>query len=136
VREYGFGSARQGSAARALRGVQVFGIRCELPVAAVTAAAAPPAATTAASAVTTAPTTAASAMTTAATATTTAAFTLRTRFVDDERAAEKFAPIESCDDLFGFSVIPNFGESETARLAREPVAKQRERIRLYARFGK
>jgi hypothetical protein len=74
-------------------------------------------------------------MTTAAAAST-AAFALRTRFVDDECAAEKFAPVESCDHLFGFSVIPNFGESETARLAREPIAKQRKRVRLHARFRK
>jgi hypothetical protein len=85
--------------------------------------------------VTTAAATTAAAMTTASTATT-GAFALGTCFIHDECAAEKFPPVESCDDLFGFSVIPNFGESETARLAREPIAKQRERIRLNARFRK
>lgn len=74
-------------------------------------------------------------MTTTAT-TTASAFALRTRFVDDESAAEKFAAVESCDDLFGFGVVPNFGKPETARLARETIAKKRERIRLHARFRK
>jgi hypothetical protein len=64
------------------------------------------------------------------------AFPLRTRFVDNERASEKFPPVQSCDHFFGFRVVPNFGESEAARLAREPIAKQRERVRLHARFRK
>lgn len=88
---------------------------------------------------TSAPPTAASvtsAMSTAAAATTASAFALRARFVDDKSAAEKFPPVESCNDLFGFGVVPNFGESETARLARKPIAKERERIRLDARFRK
>ncbi len=108
----------------------------KLPVAAVTTTAAASAtATTTASAVTSAPATA-SAVATASATTTASAFALWTRFVDDERAAEKFPPVESCNDLFGFSVVPNFGESETARLAREPIAEQRKRIRLHARFRK
>jgi hypothetical protein len=86
--------------------------------------------------VTSAPATAASAVTTTAAATASSAFALRTRFIDDERAAEKFSSVESCDDLFGFGVVPNFGETETARLAREPIAEQRERIRLHAGFRK
>jgi len=106
----------------------------KLPVAAVTAAAAASATAAAtASAVTSAPATA-SAVSTASAATTSSAFALRTCFVDDESAAEKFPPVQSCDDLFGFRIIPNFGESETARLAREPIAKERKRIRLHARF--
>jgi hypothetical protein len=68
--------------------------------------------------------------------TTASAFTLRTCFVDDERAAQKFTPVERGDDFFGLRVVPNLGESETARLAREPIAKQSERIWLHARFRK
>lgn len=111
----------------------------ELPVAAVATAAASATAATTASAVTTAAATTASvtsAMTATAAATTASAFALRARFVDDEGAAEKFPPVESCDDLFGFGVVPDFGKSETARLARETIAKQRERIRLYTRLRK
>ncbi len=107
----------------------------KLPVAAVTTAAAASATAAAtASAVTSAPATPASAVATASAATTSSAFALRTCFVDDESATEKFPPVQSCDDLFGFRIIPNFGESETARLAREPIAKERKRIRLHARF--
>jgi hypothetical protein len=110
----------------------------ELPVAAVTTTAASPTATTAASAaVTSAPATASSMTSAVATAAaTTATFALRACFVDDECAAQKFPPVESRDDLFRFRIVSNFGESETARLARESIAKQRERIRLHARFGK
>ena len=106
----------------------------KLPVAAVTAAAASATAAATATAVTSAPATTAAAVTPTAATTTACAFTLRTRFVDDERAAEKFLPVQSCDHLFGFRIVPNFGESEAARLAREPIAKQRERIRLHARL--
>ena len=109
----------------------------KLSVAAVTAASASASATATStpSAVTSAPATA-SAVATASAATTSSAFALRTCFVDDERAAEKLPSVESCDDLFGFGVIPNFGETETARLAREPIAEKRKRIRLHARFRK
>jgi len=68
--------------------------------------------------------------------TTASALALRTCFVHDECAAEKFPPIERRDHLFGFGIVPNFGESKTARLAREPIAKERERIRLHACFRK
>jgi hypothetical protein len=108
-----------------------------LPVATVTAATAAPATAAATSAVTSASATAVTpAMATTAAATTASTFALRTRFVDDECAAQKFTPVECRDDLFGFRVVPNLGESETARLACEPIAKQSERIRLHARFRK
>ena len=110
-----------------------------LPVATVTATTAAPATAAATSAVTSASATASAvtpAMATTAAATTASTFALRTRFVDDECAAQKFTPVECRDDLFGFRVVPNLGESETARLACEPIAKQSERIRLHARFRK
>jgi hypothetical protein len=74
-------------------------------------------------------------MTTAPATTATAAFALRTRLIHDECAAEELAPVESCDHFFGLRIVPNFGESKTARLARKPITKERERIRLHARFG-
>jgi hypothetical protein len=77
----------------------------------------------------------ASAVTSAATTAATFAL-LRTRFVDYQGAAHELPPVESCNHFLGFRVIPNFGESETARLAREPIAKQGEGIRLHARFRK
>jgi hypothetical protein len=130
--------ARRGSG-QPPRAFNQFGCKdwTELSVAAVTPAAA--SATATAAAVTSAPATAASmtsAMSAAAAATTTPALALRACFVNDESAAEKFPPVESCNHLFGFSVVPNFGESETARLAREPIAKEREGIRLDARLRK
>jgi hypothetical protein len=69
-------------------------------------------------------------------ASTTTAFALRTGFVDDEGAAEKFLAVERGNCLFGFSVIFDFRETESARLAGEAIAKQSERIGLHARFGK
>jgi hypothetical protein len=73
---------------------------------------------------------------TAAPATSAATFSLRTRFVDDQRAAEELLSIEGRDDLFGFRVIANLGEAEAARLAGKTVSKQGERIGLDAYFGK
>jgi hypothetical protein len=61
-----------------------------------------------------------------------AAFALRTRLVDDERPAEKLLAVESRDCFFGFGVVMNFGETKTARLPCETVAKQRQRIRLHS----
>jgi len=107
----------------------------KLPVAAVTAAAST---TATASAVASASATAASvasAMTSAA-ATTASAFTLRARFVDHESAAHELPSVESCDHFFSFGIVPNLGESETARLTRETIAKQCERIRLHSCFRK
>lgn len=112
-------------------------VRMNLPVAAVATASAT--ATTAATAAVTSATTAASmtpAVAPSAATTAAPAFTLGTRFVDDERPAKKFPPVESCNNLFRFGIVPNLGESETARLARESIAKQCERIRLHARFRK
>jgi hypothetical protein len=67
-------------------------------------------------------------------ATTASAFTLRACFVNDECPAEKFPPVESCNDFFRFGIVPNLGKSETAGLARETIAKERERIWLHARL--
>jgi hypothetical protein len=83
------------------------------------------AATTTTSAAVTAPTTAASAATT---------FTLRAGFVDHQSTTEEILAVESGDHLFGFGVVANFRETKTARLARETIAKQGERIRLHADF--
>jgi hypothetical protein len=105
----------------------------KLPIAAVTTASAT---ATTASAVASAPATATMTPAVATSAPAATTFSLGTCFVDDECPAKKFPPIESCDNLFGFRIVPNFGESETARLAREPIAEQCERIRLHARFRK
>jgi hypothetical protein len=88
------------------------------------------AAVAAASAATTTATVAAT-TTTAASATT---FTLRASFVDDERAAEKILAIKRGDYFFCFRIVANFRETEAARLTRETIAKQRERIGLHADF--
>jgi hypothetical protein len=93
-----------------------------------------------AAATTTSAVTAAAATTTSAVAGTTttapsaATFTLWTRFVDHQRAAEEIFAVESGDHLFGFGVVANFRETKTARLPRETVAKQGERIGLHADF--
>jgi hypothetical protein len=60
-----------------------------------------------------------------------AAFALRTRFVYDERPAEKFLAVQRRDCFFGFGVVMNLGETKPARLAGETVAKQRQRVRLH-----
>jgi hypothetical protein len=87
-------------------------------------AATPSAAMTAASATT------ASAAVAATSPTRAAAFTLRTSFVHDQRAAQKILAVERFDRFICFGVVPNFGETEAARLTRETIAQQRERIRL------
>jgi hypothetical protein len=71
-----------------------------------------------------------------ASATTASAFSLRTSFIHHQRAAKKVFAVEGCDRLLRCAVVMNFGETETARLSRETIAKQCERIRLYADFSK
>jgi hypothetical protein len=44
-------------------------------------------------------------------------------FIHDECAAKKILPVERCNGLLSFSVILDFGESETTRLARKTIAK-------------
>jgi hypothetical protein len=112
-----------------------------LPVAAVATAVSAIASAATTTAVTAASATAAPSATTAATTVAAstacaATFTLRTGFVHDERAAEKFLAIQSRDGLFGFGVIFDFRETKTARLPGETIAKQSERIGLYASFRK
>ena len=68
-----------------------------------TMAAAPAASTTAA---------VAAAVSTAPASATSATFALRTRFVDDERAAQKFLAIQSCDGFFGFAHHHEFRQSQ------------------------
>jgi len=61
---------------------------------------------------------------------------LRTRFIHNQRSAEKFFSIQCRDGLFGFRVILDFREAKPSRLSGEAVAKQSERIGLDARFRK
>jgi hypothetical protein len=62
------------------------------------------------------------------------AFALRASFVDDECAAEKILAVQGGDGLLSFCIIPNFGETKAARLTRETIAEERERIGLHADF--
>jgi len=55
----------------------------------------------------------------------TGTFALGTRLVYNESPAKKVLSIEGSDCLLRLRVIINFGETESARLSREPVAKQR-----------
>jgi hypothetical protein len=64
------------------------------------------------------------------------AFTLRTCFVHHQRAAQKILAVERFDCLVCFGIVANFGEAETARLARETITQQRKRIRLHSNFRK
>jgi hypothetical protein len=73
-------------------------------------------------------------VTTTTTAASAATFTLRAGFVDHQSTTEEILAVESGDHLFGFGVVANFRETKTARLARETIAKQGERIRLHADF--
>jgi hypothetical protein len=63
-------------------------------------------------------------------------FTLRTRFIHDQSAAQKILAVERFDRFVCFGVVANFGETETARLPRETIAQKRERIRLHTNFRK
>jgi hypothetical protein len=50
------------------------------------------------------------------------AFTLGTRFIHHQRAAQKILAVERFDRFVCFGVVANFGETETARLSRETIA--------------
>jgi hypothetical protein len=65
-----------------------------------------------------------------------ATFPLRTCFIYDERTPQKVFAVQGCNSLFGFRVIFYLGEAESAGLSRKTIAKQCERIGLYADFGK
>jgi hypothetical protein len=65
-----------------------------------------------------------------------AAFTLRTRFIHDQRAAQKILAVERFNRFVRFGVVANFGETEAARLSRETIAQKCERIRLHTNFRK
>jgi hypothetical protein len=65
-----------------------------------------------------------------------ATFTLRTRFIHHQRAAQKILAVERFDGFVCFGVVANFGETETARLSSETIAQKRERIGLNANFRK
>jgi hypothetical protein len=86
--------------------------------------------------VTAASTTTASATVAATTSAGATAFTLRTRFIHNQRAAQKIFAVERFDGFVRFGVVANFSETETARLSRETIAQQRKRIRLHANFRK
>jgi hypothetical protein len=93
------------------------------------AAAATAAASTAATASATATT---AAVTAASSATAASAFTLRTRFVHHQRAAQKVLAVERGDGFLCLGVVTNLREAEPAGLSRKPIAQQRQRIRLHA----
>jgi hypothetical protein len=57
-------------------------------------------------------------------AATAAALFLGTSFVDDEIAAAKILAVHGIDRAIRFFVIGNFDESETTRLAREPITNE------------
>ena len=87
-----------------------------------TATAAPAAASTTSAAVTAASATTAAATVAAASAAAATAFTLRTRFVHHERAAQKILAVQRRDRFLRFGIVTNFSETEPARLARETIA--------------
>ena len=113
-----------------------------LPVAAVSASVASIASATTASTVAaapaapTSPAAPASTTMTAAPASAATTFALRTRFVDDQRSAEKFLTVQCRDGLFGFRVILDFRKTKPAGLSGESIAEQSERIGLHASFRK
>jgi hypothetical protein len=55
-----------------------------------------------------------------------AAFTLRTSFVDYQRAAQKIFAVEGCDCFLSFRIVTNFREAESARLTRETIPQESE----------
>jgi len=73
---------------------------------------------------------------TAAATASSATFPLRAGFIDDKRAAHELLSVESSNDFLGFRIVTNLGEAETARLTRETISKQSERIRLHTNFRK
>jgi hypothetical protein len=70
------------------------------------------------------------------TTTASSAFSLRTSFIHHQRAAKKVFAVKGRNRLLCCAVVMNFGETETARLSCKTIAKQCERIRLYADFSK
>jgi hypothetical protein len=103
-------------------------------VAAIASATAVASASAATAAVASASTSAASAVATAPATTTASAFALGPGFVDDQSAAHEFAAVERGDRFFGFGVVVNFRETEAARLTRETIAEQSQRIGLHSGF--
>jgi len=71
-----------------------------------------------------------------ATASPAATFALRPGFIYNQSASEKILAVERRDGLFRFSIVADFGEAEPARLPRETIAQQRQRIGLDADFRK
>jgi hypothetical protein len=56
-----------------------------------------------------------------------AAFTrLRPCLVNHQRAAHELFAIERRDGFLGFPILADFGKSETARLPRKTIAKERQ----------
>jgi hypothetical protein len=80
----------------------------------------------AATAASTAPTAVSAAITASPATSSTAAFSLRTSFVHDQRAAKKVFAVESCNRLLRCAVVVNLSETETARLSCKTIAEQRE----------
>jgi hypothetical protein len=66
----------------------------------------------------------------------TATFALRAGLIHDQRPTQEFLTVESRDGFFGFRVILNLREAKPTRLTGEAIAKQSERIGLYASFRK
>jgi hypothetical protein len=64
--------------------------------------------------------------TTTASTTSAAAFTLRASFVNYQRATQKIFAVERCDCFFGFRIVTNFREAESARLTRETIPQKSE----------
>jgi len=79
-----------------------------------------------ASASTPAATATASAAITTAAASSAATFALRTGLVNHESAAHEFSSVQCGDSFFGFRIVANFRKAETAWLARETIAKERQ----------
>jgi hypothetical protein len=72
-------------------------------------------------------TAAVSTMTAACAATTrSATFTLRPGFIHHERAAKKILAVEGGHRFLRLGVVVNLGETESARLSRKTIPKQRE----------
>jgi hypothetical protein len=69
-------------------------------------------------------------MATAPSAPTTPAFLLRTSFVHNQCAPQKILSIQRFDRFHCFSIICNFGETESARLICETIPQKREGIGL------
>src|SRR5690242_9075763 len=81
---------------------------------------------TSATATTTAATATASAAITAASTASATTFALRTGLVNHESAAHEFSSVQCGYSFFGFRIVANFRKAETAWLARETIAKERQ----------